>query len=304
LGTALTAEQIRLLRRYTKNVVMLFDSDTAGESAMIRSLDLLIEEEMDVRVAVLDPGEDPDSFVRKHGIEALNDRVQNAQSLFDYKLRVLTEKHNRTTIEGKARISTEMLFTLAKMRNHIVQEGYLRKLAQELSVSEQALGLEMKKVLLTPPEAEKPVALASPSSLARPVERSLLRLLLEEEHLIAVTQQEIAISDFQDERVKPVVQQIFDLSARQESLSVSKSIHSFQDQETLHFLSELMAVSHPVEGDKEILRKDYVNRIKDDRRKFERKDLCFQIQQAEAQGQEEKLNELKERFNQLIKRES
>ena len=67
LGTALTVEQIRLVRRYTHNVVMLFDTDAAGQSAIVRSLDLLIDEGMNVRVATLAQDEDPDSFIRQYG---------------------------------------------------------------------------------------------------------------------------------------------------------------------------------------------------------------------------------------------
>ena len=63
LGTALTTDQIRLLKRYTKNVVMLFDSDWAGQAAVMRSLDVLIEEGLHVKVALLDEGEDPDTYL-------------------------------------------------------------------------------------------------------------------------------------------------------------------------------------------------------------------------------------------------
>src|SRR4029077_1413282 len=82
LGTALTVEQIRLIRRYTPNVVMLFDTDPAGQSAIIRSLDLLVEEGMNVRVVKLAPDEDPDSFIRAFGVDAFRKRLDSAQPLF------------------------------------------------------------------------------------------------------------------------------------------------------------------------------------------------------------------------------
>ncbi|MCA9399800.1 MAG: DNA primase, partial [Candidatus Omnitrophica bacterium] len=83
LGTALTVDQIRLLRRYSKNVVMLFDSDSAGVAAMIRSLDILIEEEMLVKVASLKEGEDPDSFINRYGADAFKKCIEEAKPLFD-----------------------------------------------------------------------------------------------------------------------------------------------------------------------------------------------------------------------------
>ncbi len=303
LGTSLTTEQVRLLRRYTKNVVMLFDSDKAGQSAIVRNLDLLIDEEMDVKVAVLDQGDDPDSFVRQHGVEAFCQRIDQAKPLFNYKLSFLYDKYDRSTIEGKAKISSEMLPTIAKVRHYIAQEGYLRQLSQELSVSETALSLEMNKINTTPRETPVVVQESRPPVSARPVERQLLRLLLEEERMIQEAHREIDVSEFQDHHVRPVVEQIFGLVGQTQQMNVSQLVHYFKDQEIVAFLSELMAAPFPLEGDKDLLRKDYIQRIKNDRVRAERKQLCLEIQQAEAQGQEEMLTELKKRFNQLIKRD-
>jgi DNA primase len=89
LGTALTLEQARLLKRYTHNVVMVYDADDAGQIATLRTLDIFIEEDMEVRVVCLPQGFDPDSFVRKYGIESFKDKIKQAENLFDYKLKIL-----------------------------------------------------------------------------------------------------------------------------------------------------------------------------------------------------------------------
>jgi len=89
LGTALTLEQIRLLRRYTHNIVMVYDADQAGELATLRGLDLFLEEGMNVKVAILDQGHDPDSFIRKFGPRGFNTAIKKAKSLFTYKLDIL-----------------------------------------------------------------------------------------------------------------------------------------------------------------------------------------------------------------------
>ena len=125
LGTALTVEQIRLLRRYTPRVVMLFDMDPAGEAAMMRTFDTLIEEDMEVRVATLVDGEDPDSFMRREGLgkfksriedtiqdnadapapldmKAYRSRIAGAKPVFDYKLDVLTRRYDKQTPDGKS----------------------------------------------------------------------------------------------------------------------------------------------------------------------------------------------------------
>jgi len=119
--------------------------------------------------------------------------------------------------------------------------------------------------------------------------------------MISSIQKEVKISDFQDDKVRPIVEQLFGLSKEKEDLEASKLIQYFHDQETLSFLSELMATPQPLTEDKDVLRRDYVNRIKNDKQRVERKNLRDAIEAAEAKGDEEALNELKEKFNQLIK---
>lgn len=303
LGTALTSEQIRLLRRYTKNVVMLYDADVAGQMAILRSFDILVEEDMSVKVALLEKGEDPDSFVQKFGIEEFTRRIDNAQTLFDYKVNALMQKHDRKTVEGKARISAEMLTTIAKYKNEVLKQEYLRELAQVLGIAPEALKVELKKINAAPAVSsdEPAVVLKKNSSIVRAVERDLLRLMLEEQDIIPLVESDVTLEDFQDAQVRSVVQYVFDLSKKGEGINIPRLVQCFNDQDTLRFLSELMTAGELIVQDKELLRQGYVNRIKNDRVKSERKNLCYEIQKAESEGNQEYLDELKKKFNQLIK---
>ena len=114
LGTALTVDQIRLIRRYTHNVVMLFDTDAAGQSAIVRSLDLLIDEGMNVRVATLAQDEDPDSFIRQQGTEAFSARIESAQSLLDFKFNWLAAQYDPQ--DGRGQIKDQPRNCLARSR--------------------------------------------------------------------------------------------------------------------------------------------------------------------------------------------
>jgi DNA primase len=136
LGTALTYEQARLIKRYTHNVVMIYDPDDAGELATLRTLDIFVEEGMNVKVVSLPEGFDPDLFVRKNGIEKFKDNIAQAQSLFDYKLKVLKSRYSIKEIEGKARVSSEMLLTINKFKNAVVKSEYIKRLAEELNIKE------------------------------------------------------------------------------------------------------------------------------------------------------------------------
>ncbi len=302
LGTALTTQQIRLLRRYTQNVVMLFDNDKAGEEATLRSLDLLIEEEMNVKVATLDAGDDPDSFVRKKGGEAFALRIGQAEPLFDYKLKVLMSRFSHKTLEGKAHICQQMLPMIRKFPNAVLRFGYVKQLAHALSIAEEALLIELQKETKT----EKVFLSATATDFetndtVNVAERSLLKLMLEEESHIPFVRNELDISDFQDERVRLIIEQMFVLLDKEEGVNASRLVTHFDESRVAQLISHLMVSEQSLSGDQEKLRRDYIERIKRDRIRSQRQQLSRQIRLAEMEGNHEQLDDLKQRFNQLIK---
>ncbi|NLW56040.1 MAG: toprim domain-containing protein, partial [Firmicutes bacterium] len=139
LGTALTADQVKMLKRYTGRVVIAYDSDVAGQAATVRGLDLLQEAGLEVRVAVLPPGEDPDSLLRKEGAEAFLSLVAKSVDLFTFKLSYVLESEDLTTPGGKARAVNQVFPILSQVRNQIAREAYLKQIAAAVSVSEESL---------------------------------------------------------------------------------------------------------------------------------------------------------------------
>ena len=118
---------------------MLFDTDVAGQSAIVRSLDLLIDEGMNVRVATLAQDEDPDSFIRQYGLEAFASCIDNAQSLLDFKFDWLAAQFDLKTVEGKSKISQELLSTIARYRSEVAKYELTKALAQKLNIPEGVL---------------------------------------------------------------------------------------------------------------------------------------------------------------------
>ena len=305
LGTALTVEQIRLLHRYTKNVVMLFDMDPAGEAAMLRSFDTLIEEGMNVKVAALFEGHDPDSFIRKYGAKVFREKITTAQELFDYKLNILMKRYDVKAIESKARISGEMLQTIDKFDNAVLRTGYLKRLAQALTVPESALQTELNKVRDMTGEKKNFGKASVPKTAVveqlRVVESDILKLLLEEESFIAATMKEIMPSDFQDKRIREVISRIFDFFDQGKEVNGANLINSFEDQDMQHLISKIIAKESVFSGDKKKIHSDYINRMKKDRKKMRMKELRGQISEAERQGCQSELDTLLKKYNQLMK---
>ncbi|HQP91875.1 MAG TPA: DNA primase, partial [Candidatus Omnitrophota bacterium] len=144
LGTALTEEQIKLLKRFTNNVVMLYDADLAGEMATLRALDLLIKEDMRVRIASLPKGEDPDSFARKNGKDAFLKMIDSAKPIFDYKFDLLVARYGADSIISKENIVREILPTVKKFQTSTMRSEYIKRIAQVLLLDETALWEDFK----------------------------------------------------------------------------------------------------------------------------------------------------------------
>ena len=305
LGTALTVEQIRLLRRYTKNIIMLFDMDPAGESAVLRSFDALIGEGMNVRVATLSEGHDPDSYIKEFGAGDFRERIAQALPLFEYKLKILMGRHDATAIETKAKISGEMLQTIEKFENAVLQDEYIKRLSQVLSVSEQALVAELKKVRQMTGEKKTYGRNIEPKTAVpeqiRVVESDILRLLIEEQSFVELTKKEIAPADFRDRKIREAIAKIYDLCEQGKEINSVNLINSFEDQDMQHLIARIMAQESVLVGDKKKIHSDYISRMKKDRIKLQMKDLQKKICEVERQGDHKQLESLLKEYNQLTK---
>ncbi len=147
LGTALTESQGRILKKYAEEIVISYDSDTAGQAATMRGLDLLNDLGCNVKVLIIPKGKDPDEFIKQNGADAFNKLVQSSLSLVEYKIRVLKSQIDTSTTDGKIDFLNKAADMLAKINNNVEREMYIKKIAKEYEVSEGAvLGEVYKKV--------------------------------------------------------------------------------------------------------------------------------------------------------------
>ncbi len=312
LGTALTVQQIRLIRRYTRNIVLLFDADPAGQSAMIRSLDTLIEEGMYARVAKLESGEDPDSFVRKYGVEAFLKRVSAAQAADDFKMDFLFEKFDGSTAHGRAKIASEMLLTVNKFPDENLKSEAIRKLAGRLSVvqgammTQQALISELSRIARQPDRQAGRVKVEGPVNDqltdVPPAERDLLKLMLVDADFVEPVRTDVTLEGFQHDGIREVVGHVFDLFDQQGELDLTRLIARLQKQEMINFVSGLVSSDISVVGNKKKMYRDCVEKLKTDSVRMKRKNILAEMEQAKSQGDEQRLAQLAEEFNRLLKR--
>ncbi len=146
LGTALTAEHVSLIRRFVKNVVLMFDGDAAGVKATLRTMDVFLNSGVTVNVVRLPSGEDPDSYVRAHGAEQLLELEQQACPLVEFAVEQCLAGVTQASVEERMRRVDEVLSILAKVSNPIEKEEYLKQVAERLGIR-QSLLMERSPVL-------------------------------------------------------------------------------------------------------------------------------------------------------------
>ena len=301
-GTALTNQQIRLLKRYSQNVIMVYDSDTAGQLATIRSLDLLIEEDLNVRIAPLPKGYDPDGFTRKFGVDGFRQLLKDAKDIFDYKLAVLKTGLNLESITDKAKIAAGMLTTISKFNNAVVKSHYIKRLGEELRIEESALIAELKKIkdtgeysgAYTRPKQALPRAVLSSEHL-------LVKLMLHEQGLIDRLKKDLSPLDFQDSSLSRIVELIFQLYSDGKKIEPKCLINYLPEKGISNIICQLSTAEAPEIVDRDKVLNDCLRNIRVNKRKIRQQGLHERIKLAQEENDEGQLKELLKEFHDLAK---
>lgn len=143
-GTALTVQQIRIIRRFTQNITVLFDGDAAGIKAAIRGVDLLLEAGMHIRVLVLPPGEDPDSFVHSHSVSEFEEYIQqNEVDFITFKTELSRSEMKESPIK-KAEVINSLVHSIGLIPDVVERSVYTQSVAQNLYMDEKMLMQQVK----------------------------------------------------------------------------------------------------------------------------------------------------------------
>ncbi len=147
-GTSLTDGQIKLIRRFTNQVTVLYDGDSAGIKASLRGIDLLLEGGLNVKAVVFPDGEDPDSYSRKVGSQAFQDYLkENSRDFIGFKISLYQDEIDKDPIR-KAGIIREVVLSISKIPDPIIRSVYAKEASGLLSIEEEILHAELNKILL------------------------------------------------------------------------------------------------------------------------------------------------------------
>ncbi len=220
LGTALTPDHLGVLRRYADAVVLVYDGDEAGAKASERSTDLLLGEEMEIRVARLPSGEDPCDTLLKHGAEAFRACLAGSRELFAFLLETAAAgKDLRAAGVGeRARAADGVIARIAAVRNAVRREMLVQKTAETFGVTEAAVRSRLVSLGAAAPgpvPARTPVAAAVPASGAadEKVGEQLLRVAFHAPHLVSRICDGVPLETFPGTRARAIASKVYALAA-------------------------------------------------------------------------------------------
>lgn len=291
LGTALTAEQGKLLMNYSRDVVIAYDADAAGVAATIRGLDLLQELGCQVRVVSIPDGKDPDDFLKKHGHQAWEKLINEAQSLIEYKLQQATAGGAVKTVAGKLEVMRQVFPNLA-LKGEVEKEEGLKAIARVLNLSWETVagefkrfGLNLGKKWTNPDKIAKTrhnILSKGESVDARgKAEAGLLRLILEDPSLGKTVLAEMGEVPFKDQRYQRIFKCCMEVAER----PVYRPVEIFNrlDDGDQAVLSLLLTQQIPGEDPVQIM-KGYLECISRSNRQERREILLQEISEAEKSG--------------------
>lgn len=216
LGTAFTAGQANILRRYAKEVILAYDSDGAGVHAALRAIGILKEAGLTARVLNLTPYKDPDEFIKAEGAEAFQKRLDEAENSFFFELRIMERDYNLKDPESKTMFYREIAKKLCEFSEDVERENYIQAVADRYLIGydnlrklvlSYASKTGMVQPAIRPKSGIQPKS--SPEENRRKPQRLLLTWLIEEPGVYPQIKKYISLEDFTEDLYKKIAERLF-----------------------------------------------------------------------------------------------
>jgi len=304
LGTALTEQQVKLLARYTRRIVVNFDPDSAGISATKRSIEMLLNEGFKVNVLTLPEGDDPDTYVLKNGAHVYRRLLTVSQPFLDYIIEQSVREHDTTKPAGKVETLNSILPYLNMVRDRVERSEYASHVADRLKIEDRIVREELKRAAMSRAEQIDARKIRLTSEIT-PAEKRLLTLIVNNGAIRASILSQIDESDFSGLRTESIFRALLELEKtatvpNYANLSQYLTSGSQTDEELVTAILPLILIGGDEleEEDRQVLHQEAARCLNAIRRKQIQQSLELlqvEIRQAEVSGDARKFFELSQR---------
>ena len=307
LGTALTEEQGRLLARYGEQIILSYDSDGAGQEAILRALEILNKLGCDARVIQMEGAKDPDEYIIKYGSGRFNLLVDNAISLVEFKIKMLKNKYNLENATDKVKFLKEITKILAKVENKIEREIYVEKVAEQYQISKEAIYAEVNKLAYTSAPTKEILnhKISSESIKTEEVnetivkrEKMILYLLINNyDESFEKIKSVISENDFKVELNKKIFKTIMEIKDGNKEQILS-AISNIEDQDIQAHIREIMVTDYEITSVEKCI-EDIIIIYNKERLNNRKMDIIKQLDNAKNLSAEE-IAKLEKELNNII----
>ena len=307
LGTALTDSQGRLLRRNSEQVILGYDADGAGQTAILRGMDILKSMGVDIRVLQISGAKDPDEFVIKYGPDKFRKCMENAISVVEYKVKILKQNLNLENTSDKIKFLNEIAKTLSEVDNTMEREVYVDKISKAYEISKQAIYSEIDKKLQKNNVSTKTLEKSAPIIRQKKEEKIDEATLKRERMLIYILMnypakslnklKNIAQIDLiKDVKNKEIISTIYEKMTP--DTNIDNALNWFNDNEIINYISGILAFDFEIKEEEkaiEDIEKAYLKEGKIARRNY----IISKLEDKQNLEQEEK-TALEKELNDII----
>jgi len=277
LGTSLTTHQVSIARNFAPRMIISYDGDDAGTKASVRGISLCFERGVQIKVLTLPDGMDPDSFIRKSGVDKFKSLVQNSTGGLKFLINTLIRKTNLEIPEEKAKVVNHVLTEIEKIANPFIRSEYLKKTSEHLSINEEDLRVMIRQKSKGGETETKGYFLNA--------EKRLLQVLFENSSFTTPIFNDMNEQDFKGLKSEPIFHALSQSIRNGKSLNLNELMKKI-DPSLRTLLSEILQETREKPNMEKV--KDYIQALKKHAREKQSEEINAQISKLERSGEQEK----------------
>lgn len=252
-GTALTPAQAKLIRRFTENVILLYDADAAGTSAAMRGADIFLDAGLEVKIVALPAGHDPDSFVRERGVDNFKFMLSRARSIIQFKIEMLANKLDLSTTPGKSQAVNSLLESIVHIKDSIKQNLALKEVAEHFRLDERALMEQLRHLQKNGQSRSMVADRPDTSSTPKPVrqkskyelaEEDIVRLVMEDASWLQLLNKHLSLDEVADAGIKELLAIIYRLYQQHEKVDRKMILNQITDPQLSARIVQIIATRY------------------------------------------------------------
>ena len=307
LGTALTEQQGWLLRKSTEQVILGFDADGAGQTAIMRGMEILKNMGVDIRVLQISGAKDPDEFVVKYGPDKFRKCMDNAISVVEYKIKNLKKNLNLENTSDKIKFLNELAKTLSEVDNTMEREVYVDNIARTYGISKEAIYAEINKKLYKNTANEKILEKPTVTITQKPEEKIDEATLKREKMLIYLLinyteesferiRQAVDLECIKSERNKNIIMTL--ISKISENANIENVVEWFNDEDTVNYLSGILLTDFEIIDENKAI--EDIEKIYLKERKVKRRNQIIKLLEDKTNLTNDEAAKLEKELNSII----